>query len=396
MSEKKTTFKSRTEKRRAPAPLRILLRVLTVVLSLLLVAAGVLLVLHRDKINLDALARYLTYYALERSEDGQGADFFIDRYTGGRYAALGDNLLAYSSNTAQIYSGSGSVYEDLTLSLSEPVAQTAGSYAVLYDSGGGDLYLFSARELLWHYETQSDLAILSARVNDAGWLAVVEQASGYKGAVTVYDAAQEPVVTENISSRFVYDAAVSPDNRSLAVVTIGQEGADFTSAVTVYSCADGTETASASFNGTLPLDLRWDGDGVWLQERRGMRLLDAQCQELASWSESSLYLQAYSLQGEGFAVEYLSRSSASAVGQLFVIDGQGQVTGTLEVTEEVLSVTAAGRYIAVLTSSALTIYTSDLEEYAVLENTDGIRQALVRSDGSAFLVMEETARVYLP
>ena len=127
-----------------------------------------------------------------------------------------------------------------------------------------------------------------------------------------------------------------------------------------------------------------------------MRLLDAQCQELASWSESSLYLQAYSLQGEGFAVEYLSRSSASAVGQLFVIDGQGQVTGTLEVTEEVLSVTAAGRYIAVLTSSALTIYTSDLEEYAVLENTDGIRQALVRSDGSAFLVMEETARVYLP
>ncbi len=396
MSEKKTTSESRAEKRRAPAPLRILLRVLTVVLSLLLVVAGVLLVLHRDEINLDALARYLTYYALERSEDGQGADFFIDRYTGGRYAALGDNLLAYSSNTAQIYSGSGSVYEDLTLSLSEPVAQTAGSYAVLYDSGGGNLYLFSARELLWHYETQSDLAILSARVNDAGWLAVVEQASGYKGAVTVYNADQEPVVTENISSRFVYDAAVSPDNRSLAVVTIGQEGTEFTSAVTVYSCADGTEISSISFDGTLPLDLLWDADGIWLQERRGMRLLDEQCQELASWSESSLYLQAYSLQGEGFAVEYLSRSSASAVGQLFVIDQQGQVTGTLNLTEEVLSVTAAGRYIAVLTSNTLTIYTSDLEAYAVLENTDGIRQAFVRSDGSVFLVMEETARVYLP
>ena len=79
-----------------------------------------------------------------------------------------------------------------------------------------------------------------------------------------------------------------------------------------------------------------------------------------------------------------------------MVDDQGNVTGTLDVGEEVLSITATGRYIALLTNSRLAIYTSDLTEYAAVENNNGILRALARADGTAVLVMEETANVFLP
>ena len=64
--------------------------------------------------------------------------------------------------------------------------------------------------------------------------------------------------------------------------------------------------------------------------------------------------------------------------------------------EQVLSLSAAGRYIAVLTADRLDIYTQDLTLYNTLEGTQSARAVLMRSDGSAMLIDSETARLYVP
>ena len=61
-----------------------------------------------------------------------------------------------------------------------------------------------------------------------------------------------------------------------------------------------------------------------------------------------------------------------------------------------LDVSAAGSYLAVLTSSELTIYKSDLTVYASASNSWGARRVLMRADGSALLVTAESASLYLP
>lgn len=397
MDEKKTeTANASRQEGNAPEILRILLRILTLILTILLVLGGVLLVLNRDQLNLDSIKRYLTYRALERSDEGQGVEFPIANEDGTVFAALGDSMLACSSNRILLYSDSGNTYVDLETSISQPVVTTAEDYALVYDAGGSQLYLFSGRQMVFQYATQGDYALISAQVNRNGWLAVVEQSSGYKGSVTVYNAGHQPVVTENISSSFVMDAAVSPDNRQLAVLTVGQEELSFAGTLTMYNVSDGESTVSGVVSDTPALEMRWDDSGIWLQEQSGVRLVSSDCQVVGQWEDESLYLRGYSLQGSGFAVEYFSRSRAGSVGQVVVVDDQGNVTGTLDVGEEVLSITAAGRYIALLTNSRLTIYTSDLTEYAAVENDNGILRALARADGTAVLVMEETANVFLP
>ena len=51
---------------------------------------------------------------------------------------------------------------------------------------------------------------------------------------------------------------------------------------------------------------------------------------------------------------------------------------------------------AVLTGNELTIYKSDLTLYAATSNSWGARRVLMREDGSALLVTNESASLYLP
>ena len=68
----------------------------------------------------------------------------------------------------------------------------------------------------------------------------------------------------------------------------------------------------------------------------------------------------------------------------------------MDLDEQVLSIAAAGRYIAVLTGDQLDIYTSDLELYSSLSGTQGARSVLLMTDGSAILLSAETASFYVP
>lgn len=71
-------------------------------------------------------------------------------------------------------------------------------------------------------------------------------------------------------------------------------------------------------------------------------------------------------------------------------------SATLEVTEEVLDLSAAGAYLAVLYSDSLVIYTSDLAEYARLEGTDYAGEVIMNSDGTALVLSGTSAWRFLP
>ncbi len=379
-----------------PSRLRIVLRILTVTATLLVIALTVYLVVNRSRFNLDSFKRYLTYRALERSDEGLAPSFSIGQEDEVCYATLGDGVILCSENRIQLYSDGGVAYEDISTVMEAPVIQTCGNHGVVYDAGGNDLYLFADRQCVFHYASEAGYKLISARVNQNGWLAVSEQASGYKGTVTVYDAEHEPVITERISSQFVMDAVIDPDNRQVAVLTIGQDDITFVSTLSQYSLSDGAMTRSAAVSDQPVLDLTWDESGMWLQQEFGVVRLNNRLEQVSQWSDNGLHLQGYSLNGDGFALEYFSQDSAGTLGQLVCIDYDGNVVGTMHYSREVLSATAAGRYIAVLTSSQLFLYDSGFEQYAGLSNDSGLLAALVRSDGTAMLIGGEQAGVFLP
>lgn len=107
------------------------------------------------------------------------------------------------------------------------------------------------------------------------------------------------------------------------------------------------------------------------------------------------YLRRYTLSGDGFAAVLLGKYRAGSQAELWVVDQDG-TRRSLALSEQVMSISTAGRYVAVLTGDRLDIYTQELELYSSLKGTKGARTVLLVPDGSAILISAEGAGFYIP
>ncbi|MCD8341525.1 MAG: DUF5711 family protein [Clostridiales bacterium] len=392
---KKKKQQAAAEKKPLPIPVRVLVRLIAIIVTCLMVLGAVLFIVYRDTVSLDGVVRYILYRNIERDEAGEAQDFTFSADAADAYAMVGDNLVICATNSVQVYSLSGSQLLEESVQYTTPVALSAGDIAVVYDLGGNDLMVIQGEEIVFSYSTETNYAILGARLNDNGYLTVIEEAAGYKEAVTVFDEDYDPVLKENISSAYVMDALVSPDNGTLALITIGQEDTSFASYLELYECATGEKLVGMNLGTDTVLDLYWTGDTIRIQTESGVMLVDGSGTLLNSWSDSSQYLQNFAINGLDFSVELMGKYKAGSMGQLMVIDENGDEFASRAIKEEVLSVSVAGRYIAVLTANQLMIFTRDLDEYASIAN-GGETTVLMRTDGSAMLIGDGSAHLYVP
>lgn len=397
MTEKNRTDSGRNRNRKQGGNRR----VWTIVITFLLVLGALLLVYNRDLINLDALKRYLTYHNLEKNDAGQTTQFRYPQDTTNTFASLNGTLLLCSDTALQLYSNSGLKYIDEQVKMTRPVITTCGTYAVAYDVGGNDLYLIHDKKIVHTYSTEQGCGLLSARVNENGYMAVVEQASGYKASVKIFDDSARLMLAENVSSEYVMDAIIAPDNRRFAVVTIGQNEKKFNSTINVYECKEGDFLAGAVLENQVVLDLNWSGSLLWVQERNGAAVLDCsdiqdkRLKMVGNWTEPNQYLQGFSLNGDGRAVEVFSWYKAGGSGEVLLINENGEAEVSQAITGQVLSVSAAGRYIAVLTTEELTVYTDGLKLYSSTENR-GSQRAIIGADGATMMIGGDNTRLYVP
>lgn len=391
-NNRKQKGRRRLGKRLSPVTKRILALILTV----LVFCGAVAMVAYRDQFNLDALKRHMTYRSLEKNDQGQTAEFTYTRDATNAFASLNGSLVLCSDTALQLYSNSGVLYIDRQVKMNDPVISVCGSYAVVYDVGGNNLYVIHNKEVVFEYTSKSGCDLLSARVNENGCLAVVEEASGYKASVRIYNSAFQLVLAENVSSEYVVDAVISPSNSQFAVVSIAQRSGKFSSIVSLYDGKEGDQLASTVLEDQFILELHWESNNIWLQGNDSATVLDQELNVLGTWSEPNQYLQGYSLNGDNYAVEVASWYKAGGSGEVLLIDERGDTACSKAISGEVLSVSAAGRYIAVLTAEALTIYTSnDLEEYAQIEN-NGSKRAIIHSDGATMMIGADSTWLYVP
>ncbi len=383
-----------------PEPQRKLPRFLVRALAALVVLAAALsltaAVAFRDSLNLDSIKRWFTYRSLTRSDSGRAESFPYGGELTDAFAVLDGDLLVCSRNAISLYSGSGTQYIDQPVNMENPVVSTNGSLAVVYDAGGSELYVLGQRTLVWTGEGLE--SILSARLNKNGQLTVVTQASGYRGMVTVYDAAYTPVMSVNLASAFVMDAALSDDGHTLAILTVGQSGGTFSTGLELYdmdySSGQYAPDFTCQLGGGVVLETRHTATAVWSLGDRGLTVTDHGGRSSGvSWADK--HLRRYTLSGDGFAAALLGKYRAGSQAELWVVDSQGQ-RRVLELNEQVMSISAAGRYLAVLTGDRLDIYTDQLELYDTLEGTRGARTVLLMPDGSAILISADSAGFYIP
>ena len=384
-------------------------RFLAFFLILVAVLAVVLVAAWRDGTGFHALQRYFSY---GKSDAVSGETIYeYDVSPQNRFAMVGNQLVVASDTGVRVLDQEGGEVWAATANLSDPALAQGGDRAVAYSVGGTELYLVGREGELLHLTTGEEEPFVAAALNQNGWLTVTMEKKNSKGWVGVYDTELELVFELSSASRFVLDAYVTDDNKTLAVVMLGQESGVFASSIVLYPLSAENAAAQETSGGTgvmvepvadysvkngLVMALDQQGTQLVTVTENCLNLADLTGTVTAEVSFGGDFLRGYALDGEGFVTLLLNQYQSGSVGRLVTLGTDGAEIASLDVNQEVLDLSAAGRYLAVLYADRLVIYNQQLQVYASLQGTDFATGVLMRQDGSALLLSAGSAGIFLP
>lgn len=380
--------KPRRVAKRRRRPLLVLLAVAAVLAGI--VTAAVLL----DRSGFDGLRRSIIYAKAVKDENGCAQLYRYNSDQSGHFASLDGSLVSVSMHQLTVLDEKNRTLYDESVKFQTPSLQSRGGRAVAYDVGGTEVYVLSDKGLVYKLDCAGE--VLSASLNQKGWLTVVCGESGCKAAVRVYDAEGEAVFAFRSSDRFVMTAALSADSRTLAAVTMGQENGVFASYVVFYRVNSDKEAGRCTLRGSVVYDLTAAGSGFCAVTEEQLCFLSGDGVMTAAYDYGGDYLRRVSVSDDGYAAVLLGRYRTGTQHRIVTVNGEGKELAALEIDAEVASLSAAGRYVAVLTGEELVIYDKQLKPCAQLQEVSQAREVLMRSDGSAVLAGSMAASLYLP
>lgn len=363
-------------------------------LIVLVVLGAVAAAVLWDANSFDGLRRSIIYARAEKDETGCAKLYYYENDATSRFAAIDGSLVTVAANQVRVLDERSQVLYQNSVRFLHPDLVSGGGVAVAYDIGGTVLYALDSKGLRWQQETEGEL--LAVTVNPHGYVTAVYNKSGAKAAVTVWDSNGAAVFTFQSAQRFVMTAALGQDDRTLAAVTMGQEDGKFQSFLVLYHTDSDKMVVTTPVDGGVAYALETLQREFCAVTEQGLYLLDSGGELKASYSYGGQFLRRCVVGDGGWAALLLSRYKSGGYASLITVDGDGNELGGCDIDGEVLDISTAGRYVAVLFSDRLTIYDKYLTEVATLPDVSEVRAVLMRADGSAVLAGASGASLYLP
>ena len=367
------------------------LPLLGVTAAVMVIAAVALL---WDSTVFDGLRRSVIYSRAEKDENGCALLYTYAAEKDNRYAALEGSLILASPNRIPLLGEDRTSRYSADVKFRHSAIVTGGGVAAVYDIGGTEIYMLSPQGLVRQLTAEGE--ILSCTLNEKGDLAVTYNKTGYKAGVVVYNAKGELLFAFNSADRFLMTAAVSRDGRQMAAVTMGQTEGEFASSLVIYRMESDKVHAVCELSGGAVYDLGTVGNSYCAVGEDALHFVNGNGALKAAYAFEGGYLRRCDLSDDGYAALVLGKYRSGVQTRLVTVDSEGTVLGELEAEREVLRVSAAGKYVAVLYSDELVIYDKTLQVYASLSEVSAAKQVLMRDDGSAVLVGASSASLYLP
>ena len=381
------------ERRAAPKRHGTLHRILVLGLTLAVVLLAVMAAAYLDLSNFDSLRRALNY----NKSDAEGGNTYVyDNDRTNCYALLGERLIVVSTTRMSVLASDGTVVYAQEVKLDSPAIAVGGKTAAVYSVGGTSLYILGEKGLVRDMSAETGSGVISAKLNSSDLLALVTDKSGYKSAVSVYSASGERSFTFNSSNHYMLDACVERDGRHAAVVMLGEEDGSFLSTIERFALDQETPVSSCELSETLLYELNSLGSTLVAVTDDRFVALSGDGSIAGSYDYAYPYLRGSTLSGSGFGALVLSRYRSGSAGKIVTVGPEGNRIASLDTQRDVLDISAAGKYLAVLYSDELVIYTAELEEYAVLDDTQYARGVCMRTDGTAVLLGSSEGWLYVP
>ncbi len=387
MWDKKTLIKHTSDK-------NLLKKLLAMLLVLILVLGMVALFLFRDEIRLEAALRRIKYWGMTSGETADRYSF--DAHNSNCYAHFDGGLVLASVSGLSAYGSDGRETVVSQGQLNLPQVYAGKNLAMAYDAGGNMLLAVhkSEGEVL---RVTSEKPILDADLSPNGNICYISSEAGYKSVITVYNEKQEQIYRWLSTSTFMPVAAVSENGKDLAAIGLNENDGNFASVLNLFRTDTDHVLTTVSLGSDLIYDLLYlNKDCICAIGETGISFVSASGEMLGTYAYNNSYLKDYDTGGDGFLALSMNTYRAGNRYTLVIVDEMGKELGSIYVGQEILDISAAGKYIAVLTTQGLTIYDRKLSVYAQTDNVNAATNVLVQPDGVALLLGAGKGWLYIP
>ena len=353
-------------------------RILAGILTLLLVVLAVLVFLFRDALTGEGLRRLFG-----REQTGGEVREAYTYETGAEqvFAPVGDGLAVASSSSLQLLNAAGETVFKQVVSYDSPAVFGGANGALFCELNGKHSVFVSPGGDGQEISPGGD--ILTADINENGWFCLVTAEAGYKALVSVFNSACEKQYEWWSGSGYVLRAAVSPDNRSLAVLCAERD----CSRLHIFALNSETEKGGALMEDALCYDLAWlDGDTLCAVGETGLWFFSGTGKQTGFYALDGRYLLDYTLGRAGCAAIYVSAYRSGAGGTLLTLNGDGHVLGSAALDRDVISLSAEGKQLLVMTAGSLALYDQGLTRQYANETLMTAKRAILRPAGDILLL----------
>lgn len=272
--------------------------------------------------------------------------FYLNSF--GESFSAGNTLFCVTEDAVCAYSQSGQALWEEAKNMADARWNVSGSFAVIYDCGGNGIITIDGKTAKHNYINN---IIMSTEINKHGYTAVCTEEAGYKGSVTVYDAAFTPIYKWYCASGYVINAALSEEN-TLTVLTANAEG----STAHVFKLTSEEEQYSVTIPSTIATDLCFMDETLCLISETALYFADED--KITDTISFEGTLGEYALTEE-YAFTELQNGDGTS--RLYTYDGSGKCTGSAE-CEMLRSVVAESGYIAVISGGEAIVFDKTLRE----------------------------------
>ncbi len=203
------------------------------------------------------------YLFLKEKQENNLPKILINESSGLSIYSYKNKILILEDNVLTIYNHNGNKENTLDIQISNPIFKSNGDYLCIAENGGNRVYVILNKNIVWQKDLEN--SILDVNINSNGYLAVSMSGSIHKTIIQTFNNKGTLLFKQFLSSTYVTDMEISPDNKYLAIAEVNLSGIIIQSNIKILSIENVTSEdinsmmvySNSNTNGDLIVKLKY-------------------------------------------------------------------------------------------------------------------------------------------
>ncbi len=365
------------------------------ILFFFILTAVCLFVLYATQTGGISLSNVISTIGSGISGNAEGTSISFDSNDSNRFHLSKNGLFVLAPDGLRVYDMSGKEKNFTPLAYRNPSVSASSRVSAIFDRGSTSFFITDGNKVL--LDAKAPAPIISMNMNRTGAFSLITSGPDCKSLVTVYSSNCKEIYKLYSTDEYVASAAISTDCKKMVTLSFSAKEGQFEGKLFFYRLDEESPYNTITLPDVMPLDAAFNDtdDLTVICEDRFIRYSSSgEVKEEIPFNSAMLMFTATG--SHKFSAFILDKRNTDGFFELISSQRNTDKYSSIQFSEEVLSLSSAGNYLAVQFFDRVTVYKSDLTEFHSFEIPPGTRSTLVREDGSVLLIGINQANLLVP